>query len=61
SSRSSIALAMGSVHSDKLFRNGLSAEGRLAFDNIKAYKALQLELRENWSASLKEAGNSQLE
>lgn len=47
------------LHSDKLFRNGLSAEGRLAFDNIKAYKALQLELRENWSASLKEAGNSE--
>ncbi|WP_392536747.1 conjugative transfer relaxase/helicase TraI [Legionella sp. 227] len=46
-------------HSDKLFRNGLSAEGRLAFDNVKAYKALQLELRENWTTSLKEAENSE--
>ncbi|HCJ1109598.1 TPA: conjugative transfer relaxase/helicase TraI [Legionella pneumophila] len=42
-------------HADRLFRNGLNAEGRLAFDNFKAYKTLQLELRESWSASLKEA------
>jgi conjugative transfer relaxase protein TraI len=46
------------LHSDRLFRNGLNSEGRLAFDNIKAYKALQVELRENWSASLKEAEQS---
>ena len=43
------------LHSDRLFRNGLSAEGKLAFDKIKAYKTLQMELREGWSASLKEA------
>jgi len=47
------------LHSDKLFRNGLSAEGRLAFDNVKAYKELQLELRESWTASLKDAENSE--
>ncbi|MGM9451934.1 conjugative transfer relaxase/helicase TraI [Legionella bozemanae] len=47
------------AHSDKLFRNGLSVEGRLVFDNVKAYKSLQLELRENWTVSLKEAAASE--
>ncbi|HBD7398683.1 TPA: conjugative transfer relaxase/helicase TraI [Legionella pneumophila] len=43
------------LHSEKLFRNGLSTEGRLAFDKVKAYKSLQQELRANWSTSLKVA------
>ncbi|HAU1387076.1 TPA: conjugative transfer relaxase/helicase TraI [Legionella pneumophila] len=41
-------------HSDRLFRNGLNSEGKLAFDTVKAYKALQMEIRESWSDGLKE-------
>lgn len=46
------------AHSDRLFRNGLSAEGKVAFDAIKAYKEAQADLRGNWSVGLKEAGKS---
>lgn len=41
-------------HSDRLFRNGLNSEGRLAFDNLKKYTKIQQELRHNWSDSLKQ-------
>jgi len=42
-------------HSDKLFRNGLSIDGKLAFDKIKAYKELQKEIYANWSEHLQQA------
>ncbi len=41
-------------HSDRLFRKGLGSEGQLAFDSVKAYKQIQLEIRDNWSDSLKQ-------
>lgn len=41
-------------HSDRLFRNGLNADGRHAFDTVKAYKKLQTDIRLNWSESLKQ-------
>lgn len=40
-------------HSDRLFRNGLSGGARNVFDKVKAYKSLQMELKESWSESLK--------
>lgn len=45
-------------HSDRLFRNGLSGEGCLAFDSIKAYKQVQIALRDSWSTSLNELEKS---
>lgn len=46
------------ANSDRLFRNGLNPEGRAAFDAIKTYKEIQLDLRNTWATGLKEAEKS---
>lgn len=43
------------IQSDRLFRQGLSSEGKLAFDTVKDLKAVQQEIRASWSSSLREA------
>jgi hypothetical protein len=43
------------LESDRLFRQGLSAEGKLAFDTIKSLKGLQQEIRASWQSDLSEA------
>ncbi|CDZ79416.1 Multifunctional conjugation protein TraI [Legionella massiliensis] len=46
------------TQSDRLFRQGLSSEGKKAFDQIKALKTLQLELRTSWQTALNVAGKT---
>ena len=43
------------TQSDRLFRQGLSGEGKRAFDLVKELKTLQLELRTSWKTSLNDA------
>lgn len=43
------------VQSDRLFRQGLSADGKLAFDTIKDLKVVQQEIRKSWQSDLREA------
>jgi len=40
------------IQSDRLFRQGLSAEGKLAFDTIKDLKNVQQEIKESWRSGL---------
>ena len=42
------------TQSDKLFRQGLNAEGKTAFDTIKAFKDLQQEIGKSWKSDLGE-------
>jgi conjugative transfer relaxase protein TraI len=41
-------------HSDRLFRKSLSGDGRFAFDAMKEYKKVHIEIRKHWSESLKQ-------
>lgn len=43
------------TQSDRLFRQGLSSEGKRAFDLVKELKTLQLELGTSWKTSLNDA------
>jgi hypothetical protein len=40
-------------HKNRLFRNGLNGEGRAVFDLVKAYKTLQVEIKESWAKDIK--------
>lgn len=42
------------IQSDCLFRQGLNAEGKQAFDTIKEFKDVQQEMRNSWHSSLRE-------
>jgi conjugative relaxase-like TrwC/TraI family protein len=45
-------------HSDRLFRNGLSGDAKLAFDQMKDYKKIQVEIRSSWAQQLKQEARS---